>query len=191
DYLAGKPSPISLYSGSVTILNGSISTPAFTVLHARSFAEDVEFLNTNEPYSGQVDIAEGVIQNVDISLRGKSLLHSAALTTAAFGEGLFGENGQYIVTISLVLFAFSTAIAWSYYGDRAVIYLIGFKAVMPYRILYCIAFFIASFIDTTLVWNIAAVAIVLMTLPNLLGIMLMRKEMKVLVKEYWDEYSDK
>jgi AGCS family alanine or glycine:cation symporter len=191
DYLAGKPSPISLYSGSVTVLNGAISTPAFTVLHARSFAEDVEFLNTNEPYSGQVDIAEGVIQNVDISLRGKSLLHSAALTTAAFGEGLFGENGQYIVTISLVLFAFSTAIAWSYYGDRAVIYLIGFKAVMPYRILYCIAFFIASFIDTTLVWNIAAVAIVLMTLPNLLGIMLMRKEMKVLVKEYWDEYSDK
>jgi len=191
DYLVGKPSPISLYSGSVTVLNGAISTPAFTVLHARSFAEDVEFLNTNEPYSGQVDIAEGVIQNVDISLRGKSLLHSAALTTAAFGEGLFGENGQYIVTISLVLFAFSTAIAWSYYGDRAVIYLIGFKAVMPYRILYCIAFFIASFIDTTLVWNIAAVAIVLMTLPNLLGIMLMRKEMKVLVKEYWDEYSDK
>ncbi len=191
DYLAGKPSPISLYSGSVTVLNGAISTPAFTVLHARSFAEDVEFLNTNEPYSGQVDIAEGVIQNVDISLRGKSLLHSAALTTAAFGEGLFGENGQYIVTISLVLFAFSTAIAWSYYGDRAVIYLIGFKAVMPYRILYCIAFFIASFIDTTLVWNIAAVAIVLMTLPNLLGIMLMRKEMKVLIKEYWDEYSDK
>jgi len=191
DYLAGKPSSISLYSGSVTVLNGAISTPAFTVLHARSFAEDVEFLNTNEPYSGQVDIAEGVIQNVDISLRGKSLLHSAALTTAAFGEGLFGENGQYIVTISLVLFAFSTAIAWSYYGDRAVIYLIGFKAVMPYRILYCIAFFIASFIDTTLVWNIAAVAIVLMTLPNLLGIMLMRKEMKVLVKEYWDEYSDK
>jgi len=93
--------------------------------------------------------------------------------------------------ISLVLFAFSTAIAWSYYGDRAIIYLVGFRGVMPYRIFYCFAFFMASFMDTTIVWNIAAVAIVLMTLPNLLGIMLMRKEMKSLVRDYWEEYGDK
>jgi AGCS family alanine or glycine:cation symporter len=191
EFLAGNSNSVSLYSGSVDVLDGNLISPEFTVIHARSFAEDISVLSTGMPYSGSLDIEEGVIQDIDIVMQGKSLLHSAALTTMAFGFGLFGENGQYIVTISLVLFAFSTAIAWSYYGDRAIIYLIGFKAVMPYRILYCIAFFIASFIDTTLVWNIAAVAIVLMTLPNLLGIMLMRKEMKTLVDDYWGVYKDK
>ena len=192
DYLGGANSNIvTLYSGSANVVNGALVNPEFTILHARSFAEDVRFFNAQELYSGQIEIEEGVIQNLEISLRGMSLLHSAALTTKAFGFGLFGENGQYIVTISLVLFAFSTALAWSYYGDRAIIYLIGFKAVLPYRILYCLTFFIAAFIDTTLIWNIAAVAIVLMTLPNLLGIMLMRKEMKSLVKGYWKENKNK
>lgn len=192
DFLAnGATDSVSLYSGNVNVVNGIAIDPVFTILHARSFAEEVSFFSSEQLYSGQVDIVDGVILDPEISLSGKSLLHSAALTTTAFGFGMFGENGQYIVTISLVLFAFSTAIAWSYYGDRAIIYLFGFRAVMPYRIFYCFAFFVASFIDTTLVWNIAAVAIVLMTLPNLLGIMLMRKEMKSLVKDYWDEYGDK
>lgn len=192
EYLARRTTDnVSLYTGRANVVNGVLLNPEFTILHARSFAEDVSFLSGDEPYSGAIDIIDGQIQNPEINLQGKSLLHSAALTTTAFGFGLFGENGQYIVTISLVLFAFSTALAWSYYGDRAIIYLIGFRAVLPYRILYWIAFFIASFIDTTLVWNIAAVAIVLMTVPNLLGIMLMRKEMKNLVKDYWDEYENK
>ncbi len=187
----GESDTVFLFSGSANVVNGILLNPDITILHARSFAEDVRFLSADELYNGQINIEEGVIQDLQISLRGKSLLHSAVLTTKAFGFGLFGEKGQYIVTISLVLFAFSTALAWSYYGDRAIIYLIGSKAVLPYRILYCFAFFIASFIDTTLVWNIAAVAIVLMTLPNLLGIMLMRKEMKTLARNYWEEYKDK
>jgi len=124
-----------------------------------------------------------------ITLRGKSLIHSAALTTMAFTYGLAGQSGQYIVSLSLVLFAFSTAIAWSYYGDRAVIYLVGFKYVLPYRVIYCLAFFVAAFTDTTIVWNFAAVSIVLMTLPNLLGIFLMRKNMKNHVDKYWQDYK--
>src|SRR5690606_10208469 len=108
-----------------------------------------------------------------VTLRGKSLLHSSALTTMAFTFGLFGDSGRYIVTFSLILFAFSTAIAWSYYGDRAMIYLLGTRAVMPYRIVYCLGFFVASFADTTIIWNFAAVGIVVMALPNLIGLMLM------------------
>jgi AGCS family alanine or glycine:cation symporter len=192
EFLAnGASDDVIFFTGSVNVVNGVALSPEFTVVHARSFAEDVRFLSSDELYSGQIEIVDGVILDSEISLRGKSLLHSAALTTTAFSFGIFGENGRYIVTLSLVLFAFSTAIAWSYYGDRAIIYLFGFRAVLPYRIFYCFAFFIASFIDTTLVWNIAAVAIVLMTLPNLLGIMLMRKEMKSLVNDYWGEYKDK
>ncbi len=117
------------------------------------------------------------------------MIHSAALTTMAFTYGIAGQAGQYVVTLSLVLFAFSTAIAWSYYGDRAIIYLAGFKYVLPYRVIYCIGFFVAAFTDTTIVWNFAAVAIVLMTLPNLFGIVMMRKNMKQHVQNYWKDFK--
>lgn len=120
---------------------------------------------------------------------GESLVHSAALTSIAFSNGFLGDWGEYIVPISLLMFAFSTAIAWSYYGDRAVVYLFGQRGVMPYRIIYVAGFFIASFADTTLVWTLSYVAIVLMTLPNLLGIMLLRREMKDTVKAYWQDFD--
>jgi AGCS family alanine or glycine:cation symporter len=112
------------------------------------------------------------------------------LTSLAFANGYFGDYGQYIIPLTLLMFAFSTAIAWSYYGDRAVVYLVGQKGVMPYRILYVAGFFWASFADTTLVWTASAVAIVLMTLPNLLGMLLLHKEMKSTVKSYWKDFGD-
>lgn len=104
-------------------------------------------------------------------------------------EGFFGEWGQYIVTIGLLLFAFSTAIAWSYYGDRAITYLLGTGAVLPYRIVYILGFFVASFADTTLIWNIAAVSIAMSTLPNLFGIMMLHKDMKQTVSDYWKQFK--
>jgi AGCS family alanine or glycine:cation symporter len=182
--------------GAVTPLNGTINvtsgladTGGFTVIHARSIAEGVAFFRDGDLYSGPVEISNGLPTDPSITLRGKSRIHSAALTTMAFTYGLLGQAGQYIVSLSLVLFAFSTAIAWSYYGDRAVIYLVGFKYVMPYRIIYCVAFFFAAFTDTTIVWNFSAVAIVLMTLPNLFGIMMLRKDMKQHVQDYWKIYK--
>ena len=120
----------------------------------------------------------------------KSLIHSAPLTAIAFTKGYFGKWGEYIVTIGLLLFAFSTAIAWSYYGDRAVTYLWGTKYVRYYHIVYVIAFFVASFTDTTIVWIFSGVAIAFMTLPNLIGILLLRKDMKETVKKYWKDFEE-
>lgn len=134
-------------------------------------------------------VEHGQLRKQDIVIVGDSLLHSAALTAKAFSMGFLGQAGEYIVPISLMLFAFSTAIAWSYYGDRAVVYLFGQRGVMPYRILYVAGFFVASFTDTTLVWTMSYVAIVLMTLPNLFGIMLLRREMKETVKAYWQDFN--
>jgi AGCS family alanine or glycine:cation symporter len=82
------------------------------------------------------------------------------------------------------LFAFSTAISWSYYGGRSVTYLFGVKYVNYYRVLYVLGFFLAAIIDTTIVWTFAGIAIALMTLPNLVGIFLLRKDMKQSIKEY-------
>ncbi|MBN2236133.1 MAG: alanine:cation symporter family protein, partial [Bacteroidales bacterium] len=129
------------------------------------------------------------VQNTNLLFTGESLLHSAPLTIRAFRKGFFGDYGEYIVTIGLLLFAFSTAIAWSYYGDRAVTYLFGTKWVMAYRILYVAGFFVASFTDTTIIWTFSGIAIAMMTLPNLFGILMLRKEMKSTVKEYWEDFD--
>ncbi|MDG2176901.1 MAG: sodium:alanine symporter family protein [Gammaproteobacteria bacterium] len=184
----GNTAEVLPYNGTINVTSGLPDTTGFTVIHARSIAEGVAYFSDGDLYTGPVVVTNGLPVDSAITLRGKSLIHSAALTTMAFTYGLAGQSGQYIVTLSLVLFAFSTAIAWSYYGDRAVIYLVGFKFVLPYRVIYCLAFFVAAFTDTTIVWNFAAVAIVLMTLPNLLGIFLMRKNMKSHVTKYWKDY---
>ena len=75
-----------------------------------------------------------------VYLTGKSLLHSAPLSTEAFKKGFLGDWGQFIIPFSLLLFAFSTTIAWSYYGDRAVTYLWGTKYVRIYHVIYIVGF---------------------------------------------------
>nr|MDA3905037.1 alanine:cation symporter family protein [Bacteroidales bacterium] len=64
------------------------------------------------------------------------------------------------------------------------------KWVMPYRALYVLGFFVASFTDTTIIWTFSGIAIAMMTLPNLFGILMLRKEMKSTVKQYWDDYKE-
>lgn len=190
NYLNGKPSDITPYSGDINVIQGKAVNKDFTVIHSRSVGEDIRFgITERHVYTGVVTIKNGLPVDPSISIKGKSLVHSAELTTKAFQRGFFGDSGQYIVSIGLLLFAFSTAIAWSYYGDRAMIYLLGSRSVMPYRVFYVAGFFWASFADTTLVWKLAAVAIVVMTLPNLFGIMLLRKEMKEAIDEYWVKFK--
>ena len=181
----GDASAVTRFDGEIAVTDGRPVGNAFTVLHARSVAEDVMFHRDGEPYTGTVAVAGGRLADERVTVSGRSLLHSSALTTVAFSAGLFGDYGRYIVSVSLALFAFSTAIAWSYYGDRAITYLFGETWVWPYRVAYCLGFFAASFTDTTIVWNIASITVVLMTLPNLLGIMLLRREMKTSLKAYW------
>lgn len=185
-----KENQVNRFNGSIQVVNGSPVPGDYTILHARSVAENVQFIVAGEdPYTGVLRIENGQLKKQDIVVKGESLVHSAALTSIAFSQGFIGSAGEYIVPISLMLFAFSTAIAWSYYGDRAVVYLFGQRGVMPYRILYVAGFFVASFADTTLVWTLSYVAIVLMTLPNLFGIFLLRREMKDTVKAYWEDFD--
>nr|WP_211091624.1 AGCS family amino acid carrier protein [Pseudoalteromonas peptidolytica] len=190
-YLNGKKEHnVKPFNGEIEVVQGKAVTENFTVIHSRSIGEKVRFgITERHKYTGIVEVKNGLPTDNSISLIGHSLVHSAELTTKAFTRGYLGENGKYIVSIGLLLFAFSTAIAWSYYGDRAMIYLLGSRSVMPYRVFYVAGFFWASFADTTLVWKLAAVAIVVMTLPNLFGIFLLRKEMKSSVKDYWEDFN--
>lgn len=191
EHLVGKKA-LPLYSGAVEVEEGEIIAESdITIIHARSFAEDVIVYQGDTPYTGSLIIDQGKIQGLgpDLQIRGKSLLHSAPLTAEAFKRGFFGDYGEYIVTIGLLLFAFSTAISWSYYGDRATTYLFGTKYVIYYRILYVLGFFFASFADTTVIWTLAGITIALMTIPNLFGILMLSKEMKGTVKQYWKDFK--
>ena len=180
---------IENFSGSFQVIDGKATNTGYTLLASRSIAEDVSYSIDGQPFNGALEVVDGELTNDAVDVTGKSLVHSAKLTTIAFKQGYFGEYGQYIVSIGLLLFAFSTAIAWSYYGDRAVTYLWGSKWVNTYRVFYVGGFFWASFADTTLVWTLAAVAIVLMTIPNLFGILMLAKEMKATVKDYWKNFN--
>ena len=181
--------PVRSLNATLSVSNGSIVSPPSTVLHNRSIALDVVIERAGMPYTGVAQVIAGKLQG-DFNVRGKSLLHSVPLTTEAFKRSFLGDYGQYIVSVGLVLFAFSTAIAWSYYGDRAMTYLFGAKSVTPYRVVYVGSFFIAAIVDTTLVWLISAVTLALMALPNLFGIVLLRKEMKSSIEDYWQNVAD-
>ena len=184
--LNGDDTAASLYSGELVISEGSaVNSQDFTLMASRSFAEEVVFSRGDVPLNGTLSVTEGRLDDSDVDVSGMSLIHSVPLTTVAFTRGYFGEYGQYVVSIGLMLFAFSTAIAWSYYGDRAMTYLLGPKSVLPYRIVYVAGFFYAAFADTTIIWNLALITIVLMTAPNLFGLLFMHKEMKKTVNDYW------
>ena len=184
-------SRVALFNGKLKVEEGVITEPV-SVLHARSLAEDVTVAKNNVPYNGTLMVKEGKVTQTenDITFSGNSLVHSAPLTAIAFTRSFLGDFGKYIVAIGLLLFAFSTAIAWSYYGDRAVTYLVGARHVMLYRILFVAGFFMASFTDTTIIWNLSLLTVAFMAIPNLIGLLLLHREVKSSIRDYWIGFRD-
>jgi len=185
NYLHNKAG-IPLFTGTLQVEEGEIEGD-HAILHARSLAENIRIKKGGVAYTGEIAVVDGSIINSsgDIVFTGNSLIHSAPLTTMAFTRSFLGNSGKYIVALGLLLFAFSTAIAWSYYGDRAITYLVGAKYVILYRIIYVAAFFVASFIDTTIIWNLSMLTVAFMAIPNLFGLLILRKEVKQTIGEYW------
>lgn len=97
-------------------------------------------------------------------------LEGVELTTASF-EVFLGPAGKYIVTIGLVMFAYSTVLGWSYYGEKSIYYLFGQKSILPYRILFVlVAGAGAMTTNLNMVWAISDVFNGLMAIPNLIGL---------------------
>ena len=111
-------------------------------------------------------------------------LVGAALTAHAFQSSI-GVSGAGVVGIGLSLFAFSTIIAWSYYGDRSARFLFGERAVQPYRLLFTFLVMIGAAVPLKLVWNLADVTNILMALPNLLSLALLAGLAQKLKSEYF------
>jgi AGCS family alanine or glycine:cation symporter len=96
----------------------------------------------------------------------------AALTSAAFEAALPGVGG-YLVTIALAIFAFTTVLGWSFYGEKCVEYLFGVKSIMPFRLLWILAVPIGATIDLGFVWLLADTLNAMMALPNLIALLLL------------------
>jgi AGCS family alanine or glycine:cation symporter len=136
------------------------------------------------PAEGRIERSDGG----DLYVRGRALQTGSPLTALAFRRGLdfFGGGwGNYIVTLSVFLFALSTMISWSYYGDRAIVYLFGYKWVMPYRLVYVTFVFIGAPLSLDVVWAYGDLAIGLMTVPNLIAVLLLSPQVAKKTAEYF------
>jgi AGCS family alanine or glycine:cation symporter len=184
-YVQKIDSNVNEFTGIIDISDGKLMTNDVTVIHSRSIAEDITIKDNlnSDNFSGLLNVVDGKVSE-PVSFQGKSLVSSAELTAKAFSQGILGEYGGKLVAIALLLFAFSTAITWCYYGDRSTAYIFGEKGVIWYRNFYVLCFVLAAVIDTTVVWNIAYVVVALVSIPNLIAMFVLRKEMKLLSDDF-------
>ena len=132
--------------------------------------------------------SQGEVQNI---FYGMIIKNKAPLTVQAFELGLspLVDGGRYIVLICVLLFGISTAISWSYYGDRATQYLLGDKAIMPYKLCYLVAHFLGSILSLATVWTIGDIALGLMTLPNIIALFALSGVVFKATQLYFSKYS--
>ncbi|HEM4448390.1 sodium:alanine symporter family protein [Streptococcus suis] len=114
-------------------------------------------------------------------------LAGAPLTQAAFAT-VFGNTGSIALTISLVLFAFTTILGWSYYGERCIEFLFGTKAILPYRLVFVAMVALGGFLKLDLIWTIADIVNGLMALPNLIALLALSP---VIIKETRQYFAKK
>lgn len=119
-------------------------------------------------------------------------LEGAALTTAAFELGLpIAVLGKYIVNIGLMFFAFTTILGWNYYGERCIEYLFGIKGIKPYKLIFIALVAVGAFLPLEMIFIIADIVNGLMALPNLIGLIGLRKVVISETEEYFKELKEK
>jgi len=201
----------AIASGDLEVANG---VPVdFDLVRNHALVDEVELFVADDavlqrnlrPFNGRIRLTsedegkleEGEVLDTDGSpvggvliMRGMAMQNGSPLTAWAFREGLGGlafGNGHLLVTMAVFFFGLSTAISWSYYGDRSILYLAGPRWVVPYRVVFCIAHFLGAVYSLELVWAFGDMALGLMTIPNLISILLLTGLVKGWVGEYVDE----
>lgn len=106
------------------------------------------------------------------------------LTSASFAETL-GTSGEILVAIATALFAYSTLLGWSYYGEKAIEYLMGPRAIRAYRVVFVAAIVVGATMKLELVWNFADLMNGMMAIPNLIGLLLLSKVVKQETERYF------
>ncbi|MCB1184801.1 sodium:alanine symporter family protein [bacterium] len=177
------------YTGEIQVMDG---TPSGAFLVRNHAVVELPRLTMDDgtPYTGALRIENGDIVTDGLpalTLDGDMAQNGSPLTAWAFKRGLarFGDWGHLLVTLGVVLFGVSTAISWSYYGDRAVVYLLGTKYVLPYKIIFVIMNFLGAIFSLEVVWNFGDSALGLMSLPNLIGLFFLSRKVKQMSGEYF------
>lgn len=109
-----------------------------------------------------------------------------SLTSASVAETL-GNTGSMIVAISTVIFAYSTLVGWSYYGEKAIEYLAGARAILPFRLIFTAVVLVGALMNLEFVWNFSDLMNGMMAIPNLIGLLLLSKVIKNETERYFSE----
>ncbi|MCS3455250.1 AGCS family alanine or glycine:cation symporter [Aeromonas sp. BIGb0405] len=117
-------------------------------------------------------------------------LSGAAMTSAAFAQGLDAHLGQYLVSIGLLFFAFTTILGWNYYGERCTHYLFGTRAIKPYRFIYLGLVAGGAFLHLDMIWLLADIVNGLMAVPNLIGLIGLRHVVIAETRAYFKRDRD-
>jgi len=156
--------------------------------------EDVVLKQNGQPFTGVLsyDPMAGTIMPDDLQVHGNMLQNSSALTALAFKRGLspITSGGNYIVTLCVFLFALSTMISWSYYGDRCVTYLFGASYVFAYRLIYVGFSFLGCILALEVVWSFGDLALGIMSIPNLIAVLLLSPKLVEITRAYFNKYKD-
>lgn len=147
-------------------------------------AQTVPFNGTILPQQRRVEDPQG---NPVALIYGNGAQTGAPLTVAAFQRGLPGEWGGLIVLVTVLLFGISTAIGWSYYGDRCAFYLFGEKAVLPYKIIFVVMHFLGAVAPLAVAWTLGDVFLGLVIIPNLIALVILTPK----VVESYRSYNER
>ena len=186
---ADDPTEITVTDGAPMTDNGSLF--AYYDISVDGFftdeAQTVPFSGTIFPSEARAVSADGTEYSV---LYGNAARNSSPLTTLGFEKGLepigLGWLGKWVVLLCVFLFAVSTAISWSYYGDRCANYIWGKKAILPYKFVFLIFHFAGAVIAVTTIWDLGDVALSLVTLPNVISLILLSGLLKKITDSYFE-----
>lgn len=181
---------LNQFNGHIQIFNGKAPGLLFEINDA--LIENPLILHEGHLYSGMIHIQNKMITNggaqpIHLKIQGNMLQNSSAMTAWAFYKGFssIGNFGNYIVTLCVLLFAFSTMISWSYYGDRCVEYLWGVKYIIYYRIIFVLTTYLGAILALETVWAYGDMALGLMIIPNLISVLLLSPKVVTLTKDYF------
>jgi AGCS family alanine or glycine:cation symporter len=176
----------------IPVESGRYVAPSVGVLTWHEVRVEPLYLDEEQTllFTGTIDTDRGIALSADgrelSSLYGDAAESGAPLTMIAFQRGLPGNLGLYIVVISVFLFAISTAISWSYYGDRCANYLLGHRAVLPYKFAFVTMHFIGAILTLSVAWTLGDVFLGIVILPNLLALLLLSGKVRELTLSYFE-----
>lgn len=153
-------------------------------------------LETREEFSGTLNVATGTFTdeagNIVATVYTSIIENGAPLTSLAFEKGLapIFPYGKHLVTFCVLLFGISTAISWSYYGDRSIQYLAGDKSIMYYKVVYLGMHFLGAIFPLATVWAIGDIALGLMTFPNIIALFALSGSVAVASKKYFNKMDE-